>query len=78
MPPSAIRPNGPECRQARILAGLGVRQAADAVGCSHAHISNIELGKVGAGPALMKRMADTYAVPMERLFTFVEAEGDAA
>lgn len=55
-----------------MLAGLGVRESAVQLGISHAHLSNIERGRCGASPGLLKRMAELYGVEMTALFSFTE------
>ena len=75
--PIRVRPNPTECVRARVLAGYSVPQAAARLEKTATHLKNIENGRSGASPAVLKAMADLYGVPMERLVTF-EADGDAA
>lgn len=72
MPTPRLRPNPGECHRARVLAGLGLRESAIKLECSHAHLSNIERGKCGASPSLLKRMSSLYGVEMTSLFSFTE------
>lgn len=75
--PMRVRPNPNECVRARVLAGFSVPQAAALLRKTPTHINNIENGRSGASPAVLKAMADLYGVPMETLITFVD-DGVAA
>lgn len=72
MPITRHRPNAGECHRARVLAGLSLRAAANELDCSHAHLSKIERGLVGASAVLLKRMAALYGVEMSTLTSFTE------
>lgn len=67
-----IEANTTECVRARILAGLNGRQAAAALEVSPTHLNYVERGVRQPSPAVLKRMADLYGVPMTSLFTEVE------
>lgn len=61
------RVNPDTLRAMRILAGYSVAAFAQQLGTTPGHISNIEAGRRGASPALIKEMARVLAVPMAAL-----------
>lgn len=61
-----------QCVRARLLAGLSVRQAAIKLDVTPQHLHYIEKSERRPSPALLRRMADTYGVPMDMLFTIAE------
>lgn len=54
-------------RALRIYAGYSVAAFAQKLGTTPGHISNIEAGRRGASPALIKDMATILAVPVAAL-----------
>lgn len=61
-----------ECIRARLYAGLSVRQASIKLEVSAQHMHMVEKGERNPSPALLRRMADTYGVPIDMLFTIAE------
>lgn len=55
---------------------MSVSDLAEAVGCRQAHLSNVELGRRGASPALVKKLAEVLAVPIPAIVT--NPQGDVA
>ena len=51
----------------RLLAGFSLAAAARALGCTPSHLSNIEAGRRGASPALIKKSAELYGVPISAI-----------
>lgn len=71
--PLRVRPNPDECVRARVLSGLSIPQAAAALDKTPTHLRNVETGRAGASPALLKQMAALYGVDMQTLITFEQA-----
>ncbi|WHT20946.1 helix-turn-helix transcriptional regulator [Crossiella sp. CA-258035] len=72
--------NGPAIRAIRELSGLSIKETADLLASAGIpvtadHLSNVELGRKGASPALVRGLADVLKVPYVALVT---ATPDAA
>lgn len=60
-------------RAMRVLAGFSVAAFATELATTPGHISNIEAGRRGASPALIKQMAAVLKVPVAALLTNPES-----
>lgn len=69
MPAKLIDINGPAIRAARYASGLSVQELAANVKASRNHISNIEHGRKGASPRLLKQIAAALGVDANTLVT---------
>lgn len=74
--PLKFDPNVDECIRARVHAGYNIRQAALALNVTPTHLGYVEAGNRRPSPALVKRMADLYGVPIASLL--IEKSEDAA
>jgi predicted transcriptional regulator len=63
-----VRSRGDAVRQARVRAGHSVTALAALVGCSRAHLSNVERGIRAASPQLARALADQLG-DWDQLFT---------
>lgn len=61
---SYTAPNPFAIRALRIAYGYSVTSLADAVGCSRAHLSNIEAGRRDCSPTMARAIAETLSVPL--------------
>lgn len=66
------------CVHARVVAGLTIRAAATALGCTPTHLGYVEMGTRQASPPLLGKMAEVYGVPVETLFSVSIGTEDAA
>lgn len=63
--PRAI--NGAALREIRSLTGLSGRELARRTGISETTVTNIEHGKHGVSPAVLRRLADALGVSVEAI-----------
>lgn len=65
---SVVPPINPEAlRGLRLKDGYSVAGFAREIGIVPSHLSNIEAGRRGCSPAIVKRMAEVLAVPISAL-----------
>jgi len=75
--------NGSALRQIRELTGLSGRELGRRAGIYENGVTNIELGKRPASPAVARKLADALGVPLDAITHIVpdaerEPEGSAA
>ncbi len=67
---------GKQIRLKRTSAGLTLKQLAEKVGCSEAHISQIERGRVSPSIATLKKIADALRTKITDFFVEEEANSE--
>ena len=72
-----MRLNPEAFRALRLKDGLSLAEAARRLEVTPSHLSNIEAGRRGASPALIKAMALMLAVPISALVSTPVAEASA-
>jgi len=73
--PRAINPAA--LREIRALVGLSGKELGRRCGIHANTVTNIELGKQGVTPELMRKLADTLGVPLDAITVPVPETADA-
>jgi transcriptional regulator with XRE-family HTH domain len=64
---SFVKVNPEALRSLRLKDGYSVADFARRIGITPGHLSNIEAGRRGCAPAVVKKMAETLVVPISAL-----------